>query len=56
MYERVQVDVKISPTTIFSVLIKTIWYMLDATIAWLCSDATYNIVALYNTVHIAIKV
>ena len=24
--------------------------MPDATIAWLCSDATYNIEAIYNTV------
>ena len=40
----------ISPTNIFSVLIKTILYMPDATIAWLCSDATYNIEAIYNTV------
>ena len=37
-------------TTIFSVLIKRIWYIPDATIAWLCSDATYNIEAIYNTV------
>ena len=36
----------ISSTTIFSVLIKTKWYMLGANIRWLCSDATYNIEAI----------
>ena len=42
----------ISSTTIFSVLIKTILYMPDATIARLCShcDGTYNIEAIYNIV------
>ena len=36
----------ISSTTIFFVLIKTIWYLPYATIAWLCSEATYNIKAI----------
>ena len=30
--------------------------MPAATVAWLCSDATYSIAAIYNTVHIVIKV
>ena len=29
---------------------KSQYDMPDATIAWLCSDATYNIEAIYNTV------
>ena len=45
----VHIILPISLTTIFSVLIKTKWYKPDATIAWLCSDATYNIL-VYNTV------
>ena len=45
-----QIILPISSTTLFSVLIKTIWYLPDATIAWLCSDATYNIEAIYNIV------
>ena len=40
----------ISSTTIFTVLIKTIWCMPYASIAWLCSDATYNIEAINITV------
>ena len=30
--------------------------MPDATIAWLYSEATYDIVAIYNTVHKVIQV
>ena len=29
---------------------KTIWYMPDTTIAGLCTDAIYSIIAIYNTV------
>ena len=29
--------------------------MPDATIAWLCSDKTYNIEAIYNTVQQQVK-
>ena len=29
---------------------KTIWYIPDTTIAWLCNGVTYNIEAMYNFV------